>query len=347
MKRRILILALALALCLALAAPAAAMTPEEAIKAVELTFDQVEDVMTPISFFFHRGEYASLPGYASIAAGTTVNVENLGLANADCYLYIALTPFRAFTKEEYLDLFGDPELVNGERFAALAPGDRFYSMAEDTSSVILTEENGEQVWVPYTGAEPEKTLRLLKGQRASFQITTNSTGVYDNDFWLLSVNIVLDTQETNAEVLLMQVDPVVGPTSQNLSVDGSARTTEIYNIDGANFFKLRDIAALLNGTVSQFSVGWDDASKTISVKTGAAYQLQPGDLAQVDAATARQKAAGAVRSRQRLLINGQQISLAAYNIGGNNFFKLRDLADALGFDVGWDGATRTMTVTSR
>ena len=158
---------------------------------------------------------------------------------------------------------------------------------------------------------------------------------------------MLDTQETNAEVLLMQVDPVVGPTSQNLSVDGNAWTTEIYNIDGANFFKLRDIAALLNGTGSQFSVGWDDASKTISVKTGATYQLLPGDLAQVDAATARQKAAGAVRSRQRLLINGQPISLAAYNIGGNNFFKLRDLADALGFDVGWDGATRTMTVTSR
>ena len=34
-------------------------------------------------------------------------------------------------------------------------------------------------------------------------------------------------------------------------------------------------------------------------------------------------------------------------IGGNNFFKLRDLGTALNFDVDYDGATSTMIVKSK
>ena len=34
----------------------------------------------------------------------------------------------------------------------------------------------------------------------------------------------------------------------------------------------------------------------------------------------------------------------AYNIGGNNYFKLRDLGQALGFNVTWDDATRTVSI---
>ena len=43
-------------------------------------------------------------------------------------------------------------------------------------------------------------------------------------------------------------------------------------------------------------------------------------------------------SSQTFYVDGQQIQLQAYAIGGNNYVKLRDLGSALDFYVGWDAA---------
>ncbi len=136
--------------------------------------------------------------------------------------------------------------------------------------------------------------------------------------------------------------PVVQRTAQALNVNGEAKDTEIYNIDDSNYFKLRDVAALLSGTTSQFSVDWDEKSGVIAVKTGAAYTSVGGELA-----IGEDKSASAVRSAQKLTVDGAAVELTAYNIGGNNFFKLRDLGEKLGFGVDWDGATSTMVVKSK
>ena len=135
--------------------------------------------------------------------------------------------------------------------------------------------------------------------------------------------------------------PKVAPTNQKLTVDGVAKNTEIYNIDGSNYFKLRDIAALLNGTDSEFSVDYDAESKTIYIWTGASYTSVGGELT-----TGTDKSASAVPSSQRIMVDFEPVDLTAYNIGGNNFFKLRDLGDALGFDVGYDSETRTILIDS-
>jgi len=47
-----------------------------------------------------------------------------------------------------------------------------------------------------------------------------------------------------------------------------------------------------------------------------------------------------------ILLDGSAINLRAYNIGGNNFFMLRALGDTLGFDVGWDDATNTISINT-
>ena len=136
--------------------------------------------------------------------------------------------------------------------------------------------------------------------------------------------------------------PVVIPTNQKLTVNGASKATEIYNIDGSNYFKLRDIAALLSGTTSQSSVEFDAARNAIVVKTGAAYTKMSGDLL-----TGTDKSASAVASAQSVEIDGKKVDLTAFNIGGNNFFKLRELGAALNFDVDYDDAAATMIVKSR
>ena len=43
---------------------------------------------------------------------------------------------------------------------------------------------------------------------------------------------------------------------------------------------------------------------------------------------------------QNIYVDGQQVSMTAYNIAGNNYVKLRDIGQQVGFNVYW-GATRS------
>lgn len=133
----------------------------------------------------------------------------------------------------------------------------------------------------------------------------------------------------------------VSLSSQSLKVNGADKVLEIYNINGSNYFKLRDVAYLLNGTGSQFSVEYDAAKQVISCVRGEAYTPVGGE-----AQPGTDKSATAAPSKQSLYIDGELVSLSAFNIGGNNFFKLRDLGTALNFNVDYDDATRTMLITS-
>ena len=55
------------------------------------------------------------------------------------------------------------------------------------------------------------------------------------------------------------------------------------------------------------------------------------------AAQAATEALTATRSTQPIYVDGVQVSMTAYSIGGNNYVKLRDVGKAVGFNVFWDG----------
>ncbi|MCD8256624.1 MAG: GDSL-type esterase/lipase family protein [Oscillospiraceae bacterium] len=134
---------------------------------------------------------------------------------------------------------------------------------------------------------------------------------------------------------------VISP--QSLTVNGEPVACEAYNIDGCNYFRLRDLAYVLNGTTSQFSVDWDDDADTVSITTGRAYVPLWTELS-----VGADRSASAVRSAQTILINGSaHDELDVQNIGGSNFFQLRELGQVLGFDVSYIAATNTVAVSSR
>ena len=129
---------------------------------------------------------------------------------------------------------------------------------------------------------------------------------------------------------------------QGLKVDGKEIDCEKYNIADRNYFKLRDLAQLLSGTGSQFEVGYDEATATVSITTGKPYTPNGTELlAGVD------NSASAQPSNQAILINGEKNEeLTVYNIGGSNFFQLRELGSILGFEVDYDQDTNTAIVNS-
>ena len=60
----------------------------------------------------------------------------------------------------------------------------------------------------------------------------------------------------------------------------------------------------------------------------------------------------ATPTNSKVLIDGKEVAFTAYNIGGNNYFKLRDIASAINgtnknFNVGWDGNNNAITLNSK
>ena len=142
----------------------------------------------------------------------------------------------------------------------------------------------------------------------------------------------------NASIVATPV--TVNPTPSTVYVNGVETAFEAYNIGGSNFFKLRDLAYVLSGTEKQFEVGYDDATKAIILTSGKAYtptgnqEMIPGDG----------KAKPATPTASKIYLDGDELNLTVYNIGGNNFFKLRDLMQAIDVYVGYDNATRAITL---
>jgi len=124
------------------------------------------------------------------------------------------------------------------------------------------------------------------------------------------------------------------PTDDPLTVDGAVQNPTVYKINDSNYFKLRDVAMLLNGSEKQFSVTYDPAADAVRVAAGQPYVPDGSELA--GPASGGREAAP---TDSAIYINGARADgLTVYQIDGSNYFKLRDLGRALDFYVGWDAA---------
>lgn len=128
-------------------------------------------------------------------------------------------------------------------------------------------------------------------------------------------------------------------TTSKVLVDGVEVAFEAYNIGGNNYFKLRDVAAAITASEKAFDVTWDGENKVIDLLSGKPYtpvggELNPGD--------GKDKTARVCNAE--VCKNGEYIYPKAFFIGGNNYFKLRDLGELFDFDVSWDGANNCITV---
>lgn len=123
------------------------------------------------------------------------------------------------------------------------------------------------------------------------------------------------------------------PTNDALTVDGVTQIPTAYKIGGANYFQLRDVAMLLNGTPAQFSVDYDEVLKAVKITTGKPYSPLGWELAGTASGSAE-----AIEGNNDIYINGEKVDFTAYKIGGTNFFQIRALGKALGFNVGWSKA---------
>jgi len=111
---------------------------------------------------------------------------------------------------------------------------------------------------------------------------------------------------------------------------------ETYSISDYGFYKLRDIAAMCDGTEKEFSVVWDGERGMITLTSGEDYTVSENDLQPGGGQTQTAYISSAV-----VIVNGAEVSLTAYNINGYTYYKLRELCSALDIFVSWNEDTRT------
>ena len=132
----------------------------------------------------------------------------------------------------------------------------------------------------------------------------------------------------------------IAPSMHKMTVDGQPVRPQGYMINGSNYYKLRDIAYILNGTDSQFNVTWDGANNRIVLTSGEPYQEVGGEMASSVSAEIE----NCTPSDATIVIDGNTVSLTGYRINGNNYYMVRDIGAALGFLV--DYADQTVLITS-
>lgn len=316
----------------------------------------------------------------SFALGTSKHNEYYELCNTtNCQVYLGANRATEAsdaavdaTQGEYLTYNGEPvigyffssdggateDAVNvwGGDYPYLQGKEDPYETYDSSWSVTLTAEEIRQKLVSAgysigTVANVEVTKRT-DTDNVNEVTVTDTTGkqvvVRRDDcrtvFGLDSIRYTItpNASASTAATLPQSTSVKIQPSTHVVTVDGERVDPQGYNINGYNFYKLRDIAYILNGTDSQFNVTWDGANNRIILTDDAAYQEVGGEMTS-SASTAIKNVS---ESDSTIVLDGKTLSLTGYRINGNNYYKIRDVGSALGFSVDFDPETEIVLIGS-
>lgn len=316
----------------------------------------------------------------SFALGTSKHNEYYELCNTtNCQVYLGANRATEAsdaavdaTQGEYLTYNGEPvigyffssdggateDAVNvwGGDYPYLQGKEDPYETYDSSWSVTLTAEEIRQKLVSAgysigTVANVEVTRRT-DTDNVNEVTVTDTTGkqvVIRRDdcrtvFGLDSIRYTItpNASASTAATLPQSTSVKIQPSTHVVTVDGERVDPQGYNINGYNFYKLRDIAYILNGTDSQFNVTWDGVNNRIVLTDDAAYQEVGGEMTSSVSAEIKNVS----ESDSTIVLDGKTLSLTGYRINGNNYYKIRDVGSALGFSVDFDPETEIVLIGS-
>lgn len=157
-------------------------------------------------------------------------------------------------------------------------------------------------------------------------------------FLILAISIVALGINFNAtdEVYGAQT---VSSSKATVVMDGEEKDFEAYFINGSNYFKLRDLAFVLNENPKGFDAGWDANKGTVFISKNKPYTSNGTEMNGNAGDTA-----SATRSWVKISVDEKEVNLPAYNIKNNNYFKLRDIMKICNINVDWDAKTNNVII---
>lgn len=129
------------------------------------------------------------------------------------------------------------------------------------------------------------------------------------------------------------------PSPHAIYVDGTKANVAAYEINDNNYFKLRDIAAIVNGSEKQFEVSWNNDAQRIDLTSGKAYTIVGGELGAIGSASKKAESSTAVVYK-----DNTKMDYTGYNIDDNNYYKLRDVCESFNIGIKWDGANQRVDI---
>ena len=129
------------------------------------------------------------------------------------------------------------------------------------------------------------------------------------------------------------------PSPHSIYVDGTKANVAAYEINDNNYFKLRDIAAIVNGSEKQFEVSWNNDAQRIDLTSGKPYTTVGGELGAIGSASKKAESSTAVVYK-----DNAKMDYTGYNIDDNNYYKLRDVCESFDIGVNWDGANQRVDI---
>ncbi|HHV78519.1 MAG TPA: hypothetical protein GXX40_02700 [Firmicutes bacterium] len=244
-----------------------------------------------------------------------------------------------------LDIYAATQLTDGSILIGghLIPIDENNNIGEGVQDAVLIKYGREFNGWPER-PEPKPTLKFdptpvpngsyvgtpdLSWASESLRFTLDSSGKK-----LITDSSKKETSATEAESVEAK------PTSSAVMVNGKQISFEAYNIQGYNYFKLRDVAMALAGTNKRFEVNYDSRTNSVTIVSNRNYTAVGGELKTGNA----QGPKLAKATESKVYVNGQEVKFVAYNVDGYNYFKLRDLAKVLNFAVIWDGENNAIRI---
>ncbi len=129
--------------------------------------------------------------------------------------------------------------------------------------------------------------------------------------------------------------------TKKVTLDGEEVKVGAYDVEGYNYLKLRDVAAILNTKKCQFNIGFDKPRMLITVELAKGYEKVEGDLAEI-----KDEKAKAIVSVKKILVNGEEKEIKTALINEYNYMQLRDLASLVGLDVKYDAKNKVIMLKS-
>ncbi len=230
-------------------------------------------------------------------------------------------------------------------------GDNTYGQLSPATGKKLTTPVHLEDNIQWIQAGGEHSLAIRAGSLLSWG--SNSSGqLGSGTFQGTSVTVTTPSAPSAAtpppttEELYPQLITAYART-QEVKLDGVPTTLQAYAIKDengyeTNYVKLRDAAFILNGSPAQFQVSWS-ASGT-SILTGFTYSSNGSEM-HTPFSGDRQGRLG----EPSLTVNNREVPLSAILLtddkgGGYTYFKLRDLGQALGFNVTWNSGDRQVNI---
>lgn len=131
------------------------------------------------------------------------------------------------------------------------------------------------------------------------------------------------------------------PTSQKIFFDGKEVSLSVYQIDGYNYFKLRDVAALCRGTDAKFNVKYNLDNGKISVTPGEEYAQQDANQRTDFGKTQETE----IRNLNIAVLEQNRQVKTAF-LDGHNYMRLRDLGRLLDLDILFSEHSHTLWMYS-